>query len=213
MTVLGAFLPDHDHAVLWADSAVFRWNNTATGRHARKLATNNLARTLGAGAGWSDLAQVGDDLVHRAKSFDGAVEQLPELLRREASKAIRVSRPDPASFASSTYLLTGYSEAAGRTLLCHLDAAAFFVPVVGVLELAPALELPPRPTCEADVLELAQLQMTELRRGVPEAGSGHLTVALLSPEGISLRTFRDFFVPTPEATADVLPLQLAEATE
>jgi hypothetical protein len=211
VTVLGAYLPDHDHAVLWADSEVFRWDGTATGRHVRKMAVNSVAGVLGAGAGWGDIAGAGDQIVHRAKSLDDAVHLLPGALRQASTQSLNLAWPRPETFVNCCYIAVGWSAASCRTLVWRFDAASFFVPIVAAMTLAPMVDAPRAPSCEGGVLELAERQMQLLQDEAGQAGAGHLTIATLSPNGIALRLHRDFF--TPKATADVLPLQLAEAAE
>ena len=194
MTVLGAVAPDNHHAVLWADSAVFRWDGSATGRHARKVAINGNAMTAGAGCGWGDLVDVAERVVHAARSFDAATERLPGELRQAALKSVKITKPDPHSFGGCAYVVIGHSGLHGRALACRFDASTLFVPVFVSLTLAPTVEVPRWPGSPEEVVELARQQMHQLRQTLPEAGPGDLTIVAIGPDGIHIHTARDFAV-------------------
>ena len=198
MTIMGMHCRA-DRAMAWVDSETFQ--NGCPAGFIEKLAVNHRARIIGIGAGRAMIAAAADDAALKAGSLDALIVDLPSVLRRAVVDVSTHSQSAPRC----TYSLVGWSRRFGR-LVCHrFDEPAYAAELVSTITL-PHLDevLAMGPEQPEDIIGVAQQQLAELRRRLPEATGGTLSIALMTRDQITVRKLDILTLNTPRPDGDVL---------
>ena len=193
MTILGV-VAERDRILAWSDTEVFL--DGKSHRHAAKLLLNSLGFfTVGHGAAF--LAREAASVIVDASSLDEAVAQMPARLRKMAAKLATVDCRDETWFFDQLVVAAGYSERHERMLAYRFGPGTFLEPVIATRVIAPSDDA----LGEAfgvhnvrDVPAFARQQMLLLRKHLPDASGGALTVLEVRPNIMTVHTFPDFDV-------------------
>ena len=190
MTLLGIWLCGPNLGYAWSDSLIY-----LSGRpcgHANKMAVNGTANIVAVLAGPTDLMEPVTREVQQALSLDDLLASLPT--------AMRDVRPPELSRAAGTNaghaLAIGWSHRFNRLVGYQFDSWDDFTPMMANQLTVPYVHdfehfYPEIETPDA-IIQYALRQMVEMKKTLPRAGAGVLTVAKIQPDGVSVRTLYDF---------------------
>ena len=192
MTIGGfAVAPGGRSAVAWCDTELFGPQGKPCGS-TLKLAVNPLAEVVGVGAGWASMTWEGDAVIWRTRQVETVPRRMANSLRQHLTRqAADGKRYGPWL---NCYGYVGWSRELSRYVGYNFDASRFFAPERCAGWATPAVEGAELMAAFDDdgLIGIALGQMARLRQMLPEAGTGFLQVATLTPGRITCRTLFDF---------------------
>ena len=189
MTILGAHVCSPTRALIWGDSEIYR-DGVPSGTM-RKLVVSPHTALAGVGTGRVSMTQLAERVLLEASSLDALLSELPAVLR-PARRKLTTHRIE--SFRDTTtictYVVVGVRS--GRCSIFVFDEPNYSPERVNSIARPHAPELlATHPTEPEDIAGLAQEQVAALRCQLPLATGGTLTVAALSPHGVTARLLFD----------------------
>jgi hypothetical protein len=186
MTILGMHLsPGGRSALIWCDSEFYR-DEVAAG-HTQKMAINVLLGVVIVGAGNGLTNKIAAECLQKAFNLDDFLSDLTEELRY-----YRKSHP-ARSNTDATLAIAGWSHSFGRITGFVLCPSKDFTPIPASTFTYPVITdfASLHPENVGDVVGTAHAQMREVRKIIPSAGAGMLTVAEIWPDSITVRPLYD----------------------
>jgi hypothetical protein len=170
MTVLGFHVTNARQAVAWADTELY-CDGEPRGETA-KLAVNALLGVMAAGTGNLTMIRAGANVVHTAASLGEILERLPGALRSDC--------PVPP-LTGAAFFIIAHSGRLGSLVGWVCAAERDFIPMFTRAWCSPQID--EQQLIVTDVytaLSVATAQLSTLRRTVPAARGGALTIAALN---------------------------------
>lgn len=172
MTLIGAWLTEPGRAFVWCDDECYRLNGAPAG-HIQKMAVNHEAEAVVVSMGDNLMIDIVAEVVPRYIIFDLLVDALAAWARQHWY-------PTKRGVESALALAVGYSHRCGRFVGYELPYFDKFQPrLITTMAAWPycteAENLFPREP--ADLLGVAQRQMLEIQKILPQAGISNLIVA------------------------------------
>lgn len=214
MTIIGAHIVSHHRALVWCDSEMYtsteaeprersedefeyrasvlrklerpgpmvnpychRGQSEPQG-HISKMSVNNLLFAVTVATGTGLTLRIAGGLLQVARSTAALVEDLEAELRKQDER--------------STVVLVAWSQRQSRFASFVFAHGRNYVPMLTTSVVLPAIDELTSLEYAEDVVSTARKQMVEIKREIPRAGKGMLTVAELTPEAITIRPMFDF---------------------
>jgi hypothetical protein len=186
VTIIGMNLTSGGRsALMWCDTEYYL--DEVPAGHIQKMAVNVLLNAVIVGAGTAYTNEIAAQHLRHAVNFDDLLRDLSDELR------YRVNQDAARKKIGATLAVAAWSHRFGRMVGFVLDskmdfrwqpATSFSFPVI--TDFASL-----HPENVGDVVATAQAQMREVRKIIPSAGAGMLTVAEILPDMITLRPLYD----------------------
>jgi hypothetical protein len=186
MTLIGAWFDGRDRGYVWADSECY-FDGQPDG-HVQKLFVNKETGVAGCGTGTVSMMDSLKMVLVETEPvpFDRVVRRLCSHLRQEHAAAhnLRLNKIAEA-MEGWKFIVAGWSERLFRIAVLHADAnyePQFAERVAASPYISELKDFSPSAT--GDFLPIARAQMHCIKRQIPGAGAGTLTVARLFRGGV-----------------------------
>ena len=184
MTILGVHACSAARGVVWADSELY-YRGLPTGG-CDKISVNRYLGLVGVGSGRDAALRTVDSYVSAAVSLDLLLERLPAVLRRADWKFPGGER------MNADYAVCGFDRRVRRVVAYAFSSADNFEQRAVRGFCLPDVRGAPYAETADDVISAAQDQIAVLRRQLPSAVGGVLTMAVVTEAGIVRRRIWDF---------------------
>jgi hypothetical protein len=175
VTIIGVHI-SAERALLWCDSEIYQ-NGKPIG-HFPKMAVSNLAHAVvvGAGTTWTNILSA--EVLTEAASLDQIVSGLANIHQKTTCR-------------DATILVAGWSHQFSHLVSFVFRGSRLYEPFMTNAFELPGIGDHVTPEGADDIVPIAQRQMIEIRRDIPDAGAGQLTVAQITRDAITIRPLYD----------------------
>ena len=190
MTICGYRLTGQYEAIAWADSGIYR--DGAPAGDACKMMSNPLATLISFGSGGLPELRDANRMLHECNDLEEALLRIPAGLRRGRQEEV-ANRSMRSALAASRFAIVGMNHKLDRVQGYVLRPDDNFSPVPARAFCSPHIDGAAMSIAnEQDAVRVARAQFNYVRREIPTAAGGSLTLARFSGEQIKVWSLPDF---------------------